>query len=66
MLSNNATHVLRGYKKAYCSYNGIVGGQKGMFLSRFKNGMRKQGKETGLGFFMVGGESFFMHGTEVV
>lgn len=45
MLSNDATHVLRGYEKAYCSYNGIVGGQQGMFLSRFKNGMRKQGKE---------------------
>ena len=50
MLSNDATHVLRGYEKGYCLYNEIVGGQQGMFLSRFKNGMRKQGKETGLGF----------------
>ena len=45
MLSNDATHVLRGYEKGYFLYNEIVGGQQGMFLSRFKNGMRKQGKE---------------------
>ena len=54
--------ICRAYEKIDYTHNEFFWGEQRKLLIRFKNGLRKQRKETGLAFMVVkGGKAVELH-----